>query len=133
MTEAVEIIKQVLGVIAVILWMIMLAPQVMLNFKSRSTGSLSFLTMTTFPIWTAIIAGYGLYQQNSVLLLVQSFVVGFFGAIVLSQILYYKPIKAWSLFASITFFIIVLLATGGGTVLILYLCTVGQLTEIAFE
>ncbi|KAJ3119705.1 hypothetical protein HK098_005226 [Nowakowskiella sp. JEL0407] len=123
-----DILIQVFGLSAVFFWTIMLAPQVYLNHKSKSTGTLSLLMMTTFPPWAAIFCGYGIAQNLSIPLIIQGYIVGVFGSIIIAQILYFdpRPTKSWGVWWCVVAVVGMCVGIAGGSVGTLYLVKIAR-------
>ncbi|KAG0244259.1 hypothetical protein BGX31_009440 [Mortierella sp. GBA43] len=97
MPTAKVILENVFGMLGIVFWSFQLLPQVVSNYKAKTTQGLS---ATMFLLWTLASVGFGSYsivQELSIPIILQPHLFGFLSTTCFMQCLYYRQQKAaWS-------------------------------------
>ncbi|KAF9917592.1 hypothetical protein BX616_000530 [Lobosporangium transversale] len=110
MPTAKVVLENVFGMLGIIFWSFQLLPQVIDNYKAKTTEGLS---ASMFLFWTLASLGFGSYsiiEDLSIPIIVQPHVFGFFSTTCFLQCIYYNQKKRWSLLKTLV--ISFLLAVG---------------------
>jgi len=89
MPDTKSILENVFGILGIIFWSFQLLPQVIDNYKAKTTKGLS---LTMFVIWTLAALGFGTYsivEELSIPIILQPHIFGFFSLLVCLQCFYY--------------------------------------------
>ncbi|GJJ76208.1 hypothetical protein EMPS_08567 [Entomortierella parvispora] len=104
-----SILENVFGMLGIVFWSFQLLPQVVDNYKAKSTEGLSY---SMFFIWTLAALGFGSYgivEQLSYPIIIQPQIFGALSTVCYLQCLYYGQRTRWSLkwtmIAAVFFFV----------------------------
>ncbi|KAG0022296.1 hypothetical protein BGZ82_011063 [Podila clonocystis] len=91
------ILENIFGMLGIVFWSFQLLPQVIDNYKRKSTEGLSY---SMFAMWSLCAIGFGAYsvvQELSIPIIIQPQVFGFLSTLCYLQCLYYGQRTRWSL------------------------------------
>ncbi|KAF9344308.1 hypothetical protein BGX26_004540 [Mortierella sp. AD094] len=108
-----SILENVFGMLGIIFWSFQLLPQVIENYKKKSTEGLSY---SMFFIWILAALGFGSYdvaEKLSIPIIVQPQIFGSLSALCFLQCLYYGKRTRWSLRNIVVFGTLLFVAMAG--------------------
>ncbi|KAF9992108.1 hypothetical protein BGZ79_003496 [Entomortierella chlamydospora] len=108
-----SILENVFGMLGIVFWSLQLLPQVIENYKKKSTEGLSY---SMFFIWILAALGFGSYavaENLSIPIIVQPQIFGMLTALCFLQCLYYGKRTRWSLRNTVIFGILLFVAMAG--------------------
>ncbi|KAG0048683.1 hypothetical protein BGZ83_006398 [Gryganskiella cystojenkinii] len=114
-----SILENVFGMLGIVFWSFQLLPQVIDNYKAKSTEGLSY---SMFFIWTLCALGFGSYgvvEHLSYPIIIQPQIFGILSTVCYLQCLYYGQRTRWSLkwtLSSAVFFFIGMVGIEAGAV-----------------
>ncbi|KAF9374955.1 hypothetical protein CPC16_000991 [Podila verticillata] len=91
------ILENIFGMLGIVFWSFQLLPQVVDNYKRKSTEGLSY---SMFALWSLCAIGFGAYsvvQELSIPIIIQPQVFGFLSTLCYLQCLYYGQRTRWSI------------------------------------
>ncbi|KAF9937117.1 hypothetical protein BGZ65_001780, partial [Modicella reniformis] len=108
MPTAKVILENVFGMLGIIFWSFQLLPQIIDNYKAKTTEGLS---SSMFLLWTLASLGFGSYgivEHLSIPIIVQPHLFGFFSTICYLQCMYYrqKTSRQKTFFISVGMFVL---------------------------
>ncbi|KAF9117125.1 hypothetical protein BGX27_003587 [Mortierella sp. AM989] len=121
-----SILENVFGMLGIIFWSFQLLPQVIENYKKKSTEGLSY---SMFFIWIFAGLGFGSYavaEELSIPIILQPQIFGSLTALCFLQCLYYGKETRWSLKKTIVGGIIIFMAMAGIQVGAIYATKYGE-------
>ncbi|KAG0365706.1 PQ loop repeat-domain-containing protein [Gamsiella multidivaricata] len=113
MPTAKVILENVFGMLGIIFWSFQLLPQIIDNYKAKTTKGLSPIM---FLLWTLAALGFGSYsivEDLSVPIIIQPHVFGLFSTICFLQCLYYDRKARWSMNHTILISFLLLISLAG--------------------
>ncbi|KAI1315373.1 hypothetical protein EDD11_000932 [Mortierella claussenii] len=125
-----SILENVFGMLGIIFWSFQLLPQVIDNYKAKSTEGLSY---SMFFIWTLAALGFGSYgvvEDLSIPIIVQPQIFGSLSALCYLQCLYYGKQTQWSLYKTVIGGFLMFLAMAGIQVAAIYATRAGEDHEV---
>ncbi|KAI8598786.1 PQ loop repeat-domain-containing protein, partial [Dissophora ornata] len=118
--------ENVFGMLGIIFWSFQLLPQVIDNYRAKSTEGLSY---SMFFIWTLGALGFGSYgvvENLSIPIIVQPQIFGSLSALCYLQCLYYGKRTQWSLRRTVVGGIVIFVAMAGIQVAAVYATKAGE-------
>ncbi|KAF9362827.1 hypothetical protein BGX34_005429 [Mortierella sp. NVP85] len=121
-----SILENVFGMLGIIFWSLQLLPQVIDNYKAKSTEGLSY---SMFFIWVLCALGFGSYsiaENLSIPIILQPQIFGSLSALCYLQCLYYGKRTRWSLKKTVIGGILMFIAMAGIEVAAVYATKAGE-------
>lgn len=122
------ILENIFGMLGIVFWSFQLLPQVVDNYKRKSTEGLSY---SMFAIWSLCAIGFGAYsvvQELSIPIIIQPQVFGFLSTLCYLQCLYYGQRTRWSMRKTVVGGILMYIGMAGLEVAAIYGTRVSELT-----
>ncbi|KAF8980027.1 hypothetical protein BGZ46_004740 [Entomortierella lignicola] len=107
------VLENVFGMLGVIFWSFQLLPQVIDNYKAKTTEGVS---SAMFLLWTLAALGFGSYsivQDLSIPIMIQPHIFGFFSTVCYLQCKYYTREKRWTQTRTIVITVVVFALLAG--------------------